>query len=499
MDAAGAITHYVMDGDRPLTAETDGKITFYLFGLGAIGEKTTTWAYSLPDGSNTPRQLTDASGEVTLAVRYDPWGDTLETYGTGNFQFGYFGGIMDTATGLLYVGNSQYYDPETGRFLTRDARPGQNNPYTPVDPTGGLLVPLMLLSLVYARKKSRGKWDTLVILLVLGVSVGMSLAACGSPGTPKPETLNLHITVTPTATKVQATTGAGQDLGTHATSTEFPADSPTLCVELTVTLTRTPTPGLTQPTRPVGLGPAYDDVWMTYSNLWNKQDEEAWWWKDGNVRRFTPLDFMDRLLQFELQGAKHGYSDKLPELAIGNFCFWTTRTSDSDWTQARACHGNPTDLEIFEYIGRRGILVSGLNSESGLTKDYRVRTDSDYEKWIKWPGDHNHDYEVPYSDYFIATPAAWLDWRNVANDGAGNDVPVEWGNNVDDFNSGLFLNVKNKRKPGEIGRKTNQVFLEVQNNLYAFTYCQYVYYNNPTPNAGVDNTAHCGDTSHWSP
>jgi len=35
-----------------------------------------------------------------------------------------------------------------------------------------------LLSLVYARKKSRGKWDTLVILLVLGASVGMSLAAC---------------------------------------------------------------------------------------------------------------------------------------------------------------------------------------------------------------------------------------------------------------------------------------------------------------------------------
>lgn len=46
MDAAGMIAHYVMDGDRPLTAETGGNTTFYLYGpsagsgWGAIGEKT---------------------------------------------------------------------------------------------------------------------------------------------------------------------------------------------------------------------------------------------------------------------------------------------------------------------------------------------------------------------------------------------------------------------------------------------------------------------------
>jgi hypothetical protein len=40
MDAAGVIAHYVMDGDQPLTAETGGNNTYYLYGLGAIGEKT---------------------------------------------------------------------------------------------------------------------------------------------------------------------------------------------------------------------------------------------------------------------------------------------------------------------------------------------------------------------------------------------------------------------------------------------------------------------------
>lgn len=158
MDAAGVIAYYVMDGDCPLTAESAGHTTFYLYGLGAIGEKTTAWNYSLPDGTNTPRQLTDVQGEITLSARYTPWGDSLELYGTGNFSFGYFGGVLDAATGLLYVGDGQYYDPSTGRFLTRDVYPNSPNPYVPWNPIGAIIGPLGLM-------------------LVVG-SVGMTLAGC---------------------------------------------------------------------------------------------------------------------------------------------------------------------------------------------------------------------------------------------------------------------------------------------------------------------------------
>jgi hypothetical protein len=73
---------------------TDSSNT-YLYGLGAIGEKTNTWNFALPDGSNTPRQLTDVQGEITLSARYTPWGDSLEIHGTGNFTFGYLGGVLD--------------------------------------------------------------------------------------------------------------------------------------------------------------------------------------------------------------------------------------------------------------------------------------------------------------------------------------------------------------------------------------------------------------------
>ena len=86
MDAAGVIAAYVLDGDRPLTATSNNNTTFYLYGLGAIGEKTSAWSYSLPDGTNTPRQLSDLSGDITLSARYTPWGDTFDTIGAGNFS-----------------------------------------------------------------------------------------------------------------------------------------------------------------------------------------------------------------------------------------------------------------------------------------------------------------------------------------------------------------------------------------------------------------------------
>ncbi|HRJ57207.1 MAG TPA: hypothetical protein PLV64_13040 [Anaerolineales bacterium] len=196
MDASGVIAYYVMDGNRPLTATTGTDTTSYLYGLGAIGEETDAWSYGLTDGTNTQRQLTDATGEVTYSARYTPWGDTLEASGTGNLTIGYFGGLMDAATGLLYVGDGQYYDPSTGRFLTRNARPNSANPYLPFDPTGALFLPLALVSLLYGRKRRKSKWDILVIVALLGLSAGLGVAACGSdPSLPLPPGTTVKATI----------------------------------------------------------------------------------------------------------------------------------------------------------------------------------------------------------------------------------------------------------------------------------------------------------------
>ena len=62
MDASGVIAYYVMDGNRPLTAESNGNTTTYLYGVGVIGEENNTWSYSLTDGTNYTTQAYNGLG-----------------------------------------------------------------------------------------------------------------------------------------------------------------------------------------------------------------------------------------------------------------------------------------------------------------------------------------------------------------------------------------------------------------------------------------------------
>jgi RHS repeat-associated protein len=208
----------------------------------------------LPDGTGTQRQLVDPDGEITLAASYTPWGDALSVSGDGDFTFGYFGGIMDTTTGLLYVGNGQYYDPATGRFINRNVNPDSANPYVPWggEPTGALIGPLVLLAMLYSRKKRRGKLDMLVLLLVLCLSVGMTLMACG-PDTPQGEssptsepqsTQSNQDNNAPTQPPVLGTPGGETDKGSNPENPGSGNKNPSAdsTVECYGTPTPTPTP-----------------------------------------------------------------------------------------------------------------------------------------------------------------------------------------------------------------------------------------------------------------
>jgi YD repeat-containing protein len=100
-------TAYMLDGSTLLAATANGESTLYLPG---IGEYKQDWHYYLADGAGGVRQLTDPEGAVTLTRSFTPWGELLEQAGEGNFTWGYLGGVLDAATGLVYVGNGQYYD-----------------------------------------------------------------------------------------------------------------------------------------------------------------------------------------------------------------------------------------------------------------------------------------------------------------------------------------------------------------------------------------------------
>jgi len=63
--------------------------------------------------------LTDASGAVVWAGQYEAFGKTQVTTGTTTNNLRFPGQYYDEETGLHYNWN-RYYDPGTGRYVTRD-------------------------------------------------------------------------------------------------------------------------------------------------------------------------------------------------------------------------------------------------------------------------------------------------------------------------------------------------------------------------------------------
>lgn len=172
---------------------------------------------------------------------------------------------MDAATGLIYVGNGQYYDPETGRFLTRDAKPNNSNPYVPWNPIGAIFAPLAVLSMIYVRRRKRNKWDILVITLVLGIAAGMSVVACGPvpPVTPAPQSTAQSTSAPNTNNSTPAVPPNSQTpggAGTVPSNTPTITPSPSITPSPTCTNTPTSTPTSTYTPTPTATPNSIQDA-----------------------------------------------------------------------------------------------------------------------------------------------------------------------------------------------------------------------------------------------
>ena len=71
------------------------------------------------DHLGTPRELTDAQGNVVWSALYKAWGRLLHTEGEIEQPLRFQGQYEDGETGLFY-NRYRYYDPEPGRYLTQD-------------------------------------------------------------------------------------------------------------------------------------------------------------------------------------------------------------------------------------------------------------------------------------------------------------------------------------------------------------------------------------------
>jgi RHS repeat-associated protein len=148
----GVTTDYVLDPAAGLTQvlqETSGgQATSYLYGHDLLAQYDSgTWAYHVNDGLGSVRGLADPTGQVMQSHNFSPFGVPLGE--SGGEPYGYTGEQWDASAGLVFL-RARYYQPVTGRFLTKDPNPGSiyqpqtlnpyvyvlNNPVNDRDPSG---------------------------------------------------------------------------------------------------------------------------------------------------------------------------------------------------------------------------------------------------------------------------------------------------------------------------------------------------------------------------
>jgi RHS repeat-associated protein len=113
-------TTYTLDLAAGLTQVLSDENNTYQYGVGRIAQADQVGKeYFLGDALGSVRQLTDASGVVSLAKSYKPYGDELSSAGEADTTYGFVGEWTDN-TGLIYL-RARYLDPGAGRFISRDS------------------------------------------------------------------------------------------------------------------------------------------------------------------------------------------------------------------------------------------------------------------------------------------------------------------------------------------------------------------------------------------
>ena len=160
----GVTTTYVVDPYNPvesvsensplsqvLVETTEEETTMYLYGLDLLGHMRDGDAVYYGYDAQNLRLHLNGSGEIAAQYHYGPFGEVV---GDNPIGYGYSGDRWDSQAKLLYL-RARYYQPETGRFISRDptggdlARPVSlhkflyvwNNPVNHRDPAG-LWVPI---------------------------------------------------------------------------------------------------------------------------------------------------------------------------------------------------------------------------------------------------------------------------------------------------------------------------------------------------------------------
>jgi RHS repeat-associated protein len=123
-------TNYVVNSQpelsQVLVKEEDGNKTFYVYGLGLIGEETEGSGYRSYhfDFRGSTVALTNERGEVVERFGYGPYGELLAgEVSTTPFLFNGRFGVITDPNGLYFM-RARFYSPEIKRFVNQDVLVG---------------------------------------------------------------------------------------------------------------------------------------------------------------------------------------------------------------------------------------------------------------------------------------------------------------------------------------------------------------------------------------
>lgn len=132
----GVTTQYLVDDMNPtglpqVMEETVNGVVQrrYTYGKRRISETQLidgAWvtSYSVYDGQGNVRQLTNAAGVVTDTYDYDAFGNLINHTGTTPNVYLFRGERFDPDVGMYYM-RARWYNPATGRFMSRDPEEGK--------------------------------------------------------------------------------------------------------------------------------------------------------------------------------------------------------------------------------------------------------------------------------------------------------------------------------------------------------------------------------------
>ncbi len=143
----GTTTAYTWDAASKLPVVIQDGTYSYVYGLDLISmtDGSGTQHYLSYDGLGSVSDLTDGTGAVTDTFVYDAFGAVTARTGTTATAWKFTGEQADDGSGDTgyYFLRARYYDPTTGRFISRDPvgfaqryAYAQGNPALLTDPTG---------------------------------------------------------------------------------------------------------------------------------------------------------------------------------------------------------------------------------------------------------------------------------------------------------------------------------------------------------------------------